>query len=263
MNPIIRWAGSKRYLSKYLLPQFPLKVNRYIEPFCGSASLFFLLEPASAVLSDINSELINALSLIRSRNNLVMDKYESLSDTSEIFYMVRGIDPKHLSKTERAARFLYLNRLCFNGLYRTNSAGGFNVPYGGQRNSNLLTRAQIAAASKLLRRCDLRNDDFKKTIRNSMSGDFLYLDPPYASKEHNEFRQYDANSFAISDIRDLWVELMNADRRGVKFMLSYTKCEEMIPFCKKWGNTNVTVRRNIAGFAGYRKTASEVVIKNY
>lgn len=263
MTPIIRWAGSKRYLSKYLIPQFPQNMTRYVEPFSGSASLFFLLEPSKAVLSDINSELINALSLIRSRNKVVMDKYESLSDTSEVFYLVRELKPSALNKTERAARFLYLNRLCFNGLYRTNQSGGFNVPYGGQRNSSLLTRVQIASASKLLQGCELRNDDFKTTIRNTARGDFMYVDPPYASSEHNEFCQYDANSFAVKDIQDLWSELVAADKRGVKFMLSYTKCEEMMPFCEKWGNTTMNVRRNIAGFAGHRKIATEVVVKNY
>lgn len=263
MKPIIRWAGSKRYLAEYLLPQFPHNMKRYVEPFCGSASLFFILEPKQALLSDINTELINALSLIRTRSTAVMNKYESLSDTEEVFYVVRDLIPSHLNFTERAARFLYLNRLCFNGLYRTNKAGRFNVPYGGQRNSKLLTRDQVSSAGRLLKDCELRTDDFKTTIRNTKQGDFLYIDPPYASKEHNEFCQYDANSFGLKDIEDLWQELVNADQRGVRFMLSYTKCAEMTQFCEKWGSKTIKVRRNIAGFAGHRKMASEIVIKNY
>ena len=168
MTPIIRWAGSKRYLADYLIPQFPTDMIRYVEPFCGSASLFFLLEPKASLLSDINTELINALALIRSRNRSVMDRYESLPNSSEVYYLVRALVPERLTRTERAARFLYLNRLCFNGLYRTNQSGQFNVPYGGNRNSAQLSREQIANASKLLKSCDLRNDDFKNTIREPL-----------------------------------------------------------------------------------------------
>lgn len=263
MTPILRWAGSKRYLAKYLLPQFPQIIHRYIEPFCGSASLFFLSEPASSILSDINSELINALELIKSRNKSVMEKYESLPDDREIYYLVRSLEPQALTKTERAARFLYLNRLCFNGLYRTNKSGQFNVPYSGQRNSKLLSREEISDASRLLNSCELRNDDFKTTISRTKKGDFLYVDPPYASKEHNEFCEYDASSFGLQDIQDLWVELNAADKRGVKFMLSYTECAEISKFSNRWNSTTIQVRRNIAGFAGHRKMAAEVFIKNY
>jgi DNA adenine methylase len=242
MNPIIRWAGSKRYLAKYLLPEFPKTLNRYVEPFCGSASLFFLLEPKQALLSDINFELINALQVIRSNNLDVMNKYESLPDDKEVFYLVRSLDPNTLSRTERAARFLYLNRLCFNGLYRTNKAGIFNVPYSGQRNSN---------------------KDFKETIERTVAGDFIYVDPPYASTDRKSFCEYDANSFGIKDIEDLWTELTYADKRGVKFMLSYTECSEISRFSQRWSTTKIQVRRNIAGFAGHRRMATEVVIKNY
>lgn len=192
-----------------------------------------------------------------------MDKYCSLPDSKEIYYTVRELQPEDLSKTERAARFLYLNRLCFNGLYRTNRAGQFNVPYSGKRNSALLCEHQIADASKLLRTCELKNDDFRRTLGQTIEGDFVYVDPPYASAEHNEFCQYDANSFGTKDIEDLWSELLKADSRGVKFMLSYTNCAEISSFKKKWKSSTISVRRNIAGFAGHRKMASEVVITNY
>lgn len=263
MNPIIRWAGSKRYLAKYLLPEFPKTLNRYVEPFCGSASLFFLLEPKKALLSDINSELINALQLIRSNNREVMNKYESLPDDKEVFYLVRSLDPNTLSRTERAARFLYLNRLCFNGLYRTNKAGSFNVPYSGQRNSKLLLKREVTSASKLLTGCELVNKDFKETIGRTVAGDFIYVDPPYASTDRKSFCEYDANSFGTKDIEDLWNALSYADERGVKFMLSYTECSEIYRFSQRWSTTKIQVRRNIAGFAGHRKMATEVVIKNY
>ena len=263
MKPIIRWAGSKRYLAKYLLPQFPQITGRYVEPFCGSASLFFILEPTNSLLSDINVELINALTKIRSNYKHVMSKYESLTDDKEIFYLVRSLDPKTLTKSERAARFLYLNRLCFNGLYRTNKSGNFNVPYSGQRNSKTLSRDEISSASRLLQNCEIRNDDFRTTISQTKKGDFLYVDPPYASREHKEFCEYDANPFGIKDIQDLWLELNSADKRGVNFMLSYTECTEIEKFSERWQSTSIKVRRNIAGFVGHRKIAAEVVIKNY
>lgn len=263
MTPILRWAGSKRYLAKHLLPRFPQHMARYIEPFCGSASLFFLLEPPKSILSDVNSELINALHWIQSGCNALMNKYESLADDRDVYYAVRELNPSSLSNVERAARFLYLNRLCFNGLYRTNRLGQFNVPYSGQRNSKQLTSQEVRSASHLLKTCELRNDDFRTTIRRAVRGDFLYIDPPYATHQNKEFCEYDANSFGVRDIENLWVELDAADRRGVQFMLSYTKCDEIEEFCRRWDNKTIQVRRNIAGFAGHRRMATEVVIKNY
>jgi DNA adenine methylase len=263
MNPIIRWAGSKRYLASFLLPQFPEKIDRYIEPFCGSASLFFLLEPSKSVLSDINSELINTLSEIRLRAGDVMDRYESLANDKDVFYIVRALDTKKLNKLERAARFLYLNRLCFNGLYRTNKLGKFNVPYSGQRTSSNLPRSEIFQASNLLKSCKLTTRDFRETIEESQRGDFIYIDPPYASNEKSQFCEYDANSFGVKDIDDLFTSLKKADDRGVNFMLSYTKCKEIEHFSAHWKSESIQVRRNIAGFAGHRKKAAEVVIKNY
>jgi len=263
MNPIIRWAGSKRYLANHLIPQFPGELKRYIEPFCGSASLFFLLEPSESILADINPELINALRLIRTRSSAVMEKYESLPDDRDFFYLIRSLQPATLSKTERAARFLYLNRLCFNGLYRTNKLGQFNVPYSGQRNSRPLLKTEIVKAGVLLKNCEILSTDFRATIERSKKGDFLYVDPPYASNEQNQFCEYDANSFGVKDIEDLWSALKSADKRGVKFMLSYTECTEIKKFADYWSSESIQVRRNIAGFAGHRKTAKEVVIKNY
>jgi DNA adenine methylase len=263
MTPIIRWAGSKRYLAGELLPRFPTKINRYIEPFCGSASLFFILQPEKSILSDINSELINALYWIQYKNSALMTKYESLPDDREIYYLIRSLEPSKLSDIERAARFLYLNRLCFNGLYRTNKSGSFNVPYSGKRNSKPLSREEIKSASLLLKNCELRNDDYKKTIRSARKGDFLYIDPPYASTDKKSFCEYHENSFAVKDIGDLWIELNAADKRGVHFMLSYANCSEINKFRDQWNSEQLQVRRNIAGFAGHRKIATEVIVRNY
>lgn len=263
MNPILRWAGSKRYLANELVPRFPKNFSRYVEPFCGSSSLYFIIEPQAALLCAINAELINTFNMIRIQAKAVHVRYISIADDRQLYYLVRSIPPAELTRVERAARFLYLNRLCFNGLYRTNLLGKFNVPYGGKRNSAPLEESNLIDASKILKCAEIRVQDFEETLNLTTNTDFIYIDPPYATSKSPQFTEYDAKSFSVPDISRLFFSLCRADARGVKFMLSYSDCQEMEVFTKKWKAERITVRRNIAGFAGYRKIAGEVVITNY
>lgn len=262
MKPIFRWAGSKRQISARLIPHFPRKFNRYIEPFCGSASLFFLTSPQSSIISDINPELINAYKTIRTSSKRVANIVEGMIDDREFYNSIRSISPTELGQIERAARFVYLNKLCFNGLYRTNRAGAFNVPYSGSRTSSLYVAEELKEASQILSRSQILCEDYGSIIKLAKADDFIYLDPPYASSEGG-FCEYSSNPFKTSNLDHLFEQLKEISKRKVKFMLSYADCPEIHRFKTFGTSAYISVRRNIAGFAGNRKNANEVIIKNY
>ena len=263
MKPILRWAGSKRSIANELVPLFPEKYDRYVEPFCGSASLFFIHEPEKALLGDINGDLINALQQMKSRAAAVSNICDFLPCLSDDYYLIRDIDPATLSKINRAARFLYLNRLCFNGLYRTNKSGKFNVPFSGFKTRPAIPVEEMIDAGRLLRRADIFQMDFETCISMRREGDFFYIDPPYASSTGQYFTDYHATPFSEGDISRLERSLRTLDSTGCKFMLSYANCDDVKKISKKWNSQVILTRRNISGFAGSRKFAEELVIKNY
>jgi DNA adenine methylase len=262
MNPIFRWAGSKRQISQLLFESFPESFERYVEPFCGSASLFFLLEPKKAILSDINSELTTTYTTIKRHHKSIKEIVESMVDDRDYYNCIRAINPQNLSNTERSARFIYLNRLCFNGLYRTNRKGEFNVPYSGSRTRTLEVGSTLREAAHLLKNAQIEWCDFLETLRRTQKGDFVYIDPPYAT-EGRGFCEYSALPFNTSTLDSLLNELKRAHRRGVKFMLSYANCKEIEPFTSEWKSKTIAVRRNISGFSGHRRLTEEVMIRNY
>lgn len=263
MTPILRWAGSKRYLADRLIPLFPASYERYVEPFCGSASLFFLVEPPNALLGDVNGELISAYRQLRRSGERIVRLAEALPDDRDAYNAIREAVPEDLPPLHRAARFFYLNRLCFNGLYRTNKAGAFNVPYSGRRTKSVFEAGVGSSCARLLKRAELVVGDFSKTLRRVRQGDFVYLDPPYATGSRRVFRQYSADSFGMDDLGRLsrWLAVIHA--RGARFMLSYADCQESRKVAGHWECRRVHVRRHIAGFSGHRRKAVELVISNY
>ena len=262
MKPIFRWAGSKRQIAECLIANFPQSFDRYIEPFCGSASLFFITEPSRALLSDINPELTTTYNTIAKSHKKLKLIVESMVDDRDYYNCIRSIDPNTLTNTERSARFIYLNRLCFNGLYRTNLKGEFNVPYSGSRTKGLEIGNTLEQAATLLRRSQVKCCDFRETLSAATKGDFVYLDPPYATSDGG-FCEYASTPFTSSSLNSLLSELEQLDKKGGKFMLSYACCKEIKPFSERWKTKRIMVRRNISGFSGHRKVAQEVMIRNY
>jgi DNA adenine methylase len=188
-QPFLRWAGSKRKLLPRLLPYWGAGYDRYIEPFAGSAALFFAIQPKRALLSDINPDLITALSVIRSNPAFVYQQAQKYPANKRTFYRLRALDPSLLTPIERVARFFFLNRFCFNGLYRTDRSGRFNVPFAGQKTGNLPLWEQFSTAASLLKRSTVRCGDFERVLRSSVrAGDFVYLDPTYAVANRRVFR---------------------------------------------------------------------------
>lgn len=263
MQPILRWAGSKRKLLPKLLPFWGAGYDRYIEPFAGSAALFFSIQPRRAILNDINRDLIFALRQIRKSPRAVYLAAKRHSPDSENYYRLRAISPRSLDPIDRAARFVFLNRYCFNGLYRTNEAGVFNVPFASSGTGDLPAWEQFQASAMLLGRASLRTQDFEEVIRRQVQkGDFVYLDPPYAVGNRRVFKQYGPQTFGSDDLRRLSNLLEEIDRRGAHFLVSYAYCSEGLAALSDWHVRRVYAQRNIAGFARHRGRAAELLATN-
>lgn len=261
-KPFLRWAGSKRKLLPVLSDYWNDSFNRYIEPFMGSACLFFALQPKKAVLGDLNSELVETYKIVRSNPGELSKKLSAMSLGPDEYYALRNQLTKDLDPIDSAARFIFLNRFCFNGLFRTNNKGLFNVPYGGDRSGQLPSKEHLQAIAKLLRKCSLKSGDFEKVLDDTREGDFVYLDPPFAVANRRVFRQYGPQNFGLEDMERLACSMMAMERRGVSFVLSYAYCSEALRIFKQWPHRKVFVQRNIAGFTTNRRRAAELIVTN-
>lgn len=261
-KPFLRWAGSKRKLLPVLSSYWSRDSKRYVEPFAGSACLFFHLSPKKALLGDINSELMFAYTQVRDHLHDVLDRLRSLRKGKRQYLALRAINPDSLVNAERAARFIYLNRFCFNGLYRTNEAGYFNVPYGGWRAGRIPSDDEFKACSQILQHADLSVSSFEMTLAKVKDGDFVYLDPPYSVAAKRVFKQYDATAFDEVQIELLRTWLIRFAKRSVRFLATYADCREGRYLAQGFHARKVAVRRNIAGFSSERRRAYELLISN-
>ncbi len=261
-KPFLRWAGSKRQLLGCLVKFWPGGEARYLEPFAGSANLFFKLEPQSAVLGDSNSGLMEVYEVVRDQPRALHTAVGSWANNEQQYYEVRAMDPGTLCKPDRAARLVYLNRYCFNGLYRTNGQGHFNVPYGGRKSGSLPSLPELRKASALLSRAVLVTGDFAKTVKRARKGDFVYLDPPFSVQGRRVFSEYGPESFGPSDLKRVRKALTRLDRLGATFLLSYAACPEGEKLAKGFRQLYVETTRRIAGSTDSRGTAKELLITN-
>ena len=260
--PFLRWAGSKRQSLSRLAVFWNASYERYVEPFAGSATLFFRLGPRVALLADKNRELIEAYRVLRRSPEELHARIAAMPSDEATYYRFRSDDPAGLSSLNRAARFIYLNRYCFNGIFRTNQEGRFNVPYAGTRTAALPTVEQFRECARLLQNAELRAWDFGTTLRHVRKGDFVYLDPPYVVRDRRVFAQYGPFSFSGGDIDRLRKHLERVDAKGATFVLSYADCAEARKELGTWSAVRIAVRRHIAGFASARRRSYEVLITN-
>ena len=261
--PFLRWAGSKRRLLPTLQSFWTKKHTRYVEPFAGSACLFFAIKPPKAILGDLNRELIATYIEVKYRIAAVLKALKALRPEDKKEYLrLREIDISTLSPATRAARFIYLNRYCFNGIYRTNLAGKFNVPYSGVRCGSVPGDDVFKKCSSRLRKARFVNGDFENVLKHAEKGDLVYMDPPFAVRARRVFREYDPSTFTNDDIARLrgWMERLNA--KGINFVVSYAESDEADVLRKNFSYETVEVRRHIAGFAAHRTMTNEVLISN-
>jgi DNA adenine methylase len=263
-DPILRWAGSKRKLLPELISSVPEKYSRYIEPFAGSACLFFALNPEVAVLSDKNPDLLQMYRVLRRTPRLLTTAVHKLDDSNRTYYSLREKDVGDLTSLDRAARFLYLNRFCFNGVYRTNRLGHFNVPRG-IKTGTMPGEELFFRCARALRHADLRVGDFEDILVDVGRGDFVYLDPPYASSTRRPYGEYGYDGcFGEADNPRLVNRLHRIDKAGAYFLLSYADMGSFVrQLDRRWHVRRVAVRRHVAGFAKHRRSVSEILVSNF
>lgn len=266
--PIVKWVGGKRQLMFELLKNMPKSYNRYFEPFIGGGALFFELQPENVYISDMNEELINLYSVVRD------NVYELISDlnkhevSKEYFLEIRNLDRtteyKNLSNVQRASRFIYLNRTCFNGLYRVNSQGQFNVPYGNYKNPRIVDENNLLNCSELLKNTEIKCADFSEILTKVKKGDFVYFDPPYVPlNETSNFTSYTKDGFDIDmqfKLREVCDEL---DSMGVKFMLSNSDTKFVNELYSNYEIKKVFASRAVNANADGRGKITEVLVRNY
>ena len=261
VSSIIRWAGSKRKLLSVLIKEMPISFDRYVEPFCGSASLYFKAPTKYGLLSDINGELINAWENIK-RDSYIRNDLIVLPKTKEFYYEIRSRDPERLTDRERAVRFLYLNRYCFNGVYRTNRKGLYNVPRGS-RTGDFPSQEAFNLVSKKLSTCELVACDYKTSLTRLKPDDFVYIDPPYTSA--SKFTgEYGVDSFSYQEMPQLIRSLEMIDEMGGKFLLSYVANEDVVSALKEhFIVKHLSVARHVQGFKTTWGSSEEILVKNY
>jgi DNA adenine methylase len=261
LKPFLKWAGGKRWLfesAQFALPKFD---GRYIEPFLGGGAVFFENQPSNAVLSDANKRLIELYIVIRDD----LDEFEDLikqhasAHSKHYYYELRS--EKLATPVSRAAQFFYLNRTCWNGLYRENLRGQFNVPIGTKQ-TVIFQTDDFPAWSKALQGTRLLNRDFEAAINEAKEGDFVFVDQPYTVRHNmNGFVKYNQNIFAWNDQIRLRDALLRAARRGVLFAMTNADHESIRELYAGIGEQRQLTRHSvIAGKAAYRGQSTELLI---
>jgi DNA adenine methylase len=268
LRPFLRWAGGKQKLVRFLREFVPDKevFHRYFEPFFGAGAIFFIMQPENAMLSDINSELMNCYQQVAIDPESVAYLLQQLAirDCADFFYRVRAQCMENMTPEERVARFIYLNKAAFNGIYRVNKMGCFNVPYGPSfKGPAIPSKDVLISAANRLRKAKIFTRDFEEVLADATTGDFIYLDPPYPPLNNTSyFTHYSPQKFNWQDqmrVANLFLELSN---RGCLVMLSNSGQSKVINLYKKFNIFNLNVRRWL-GSNGDRFHVHEIIVTNY
>ncbi len=262
--PFLKWAGGKRWLTANYSDIFPDDFEVYIEPFLGSGAVFFMLSPSNAILSDANSDLINTYKAIKNNHRLVKHYLaeHQQNHSKNYYYNIRSALPR--STYQKAARFIYLNRTCWNALYRVNKRGEFNVPIG-TKTSVLMPTDNFANTSKTLSETKLLNSDFQVVIERSKRDDFIFVDPPYTVKHNlNGFVKYNERIFSWDDQIRLRDALICASDRGAKILMTNANHKSIRDIYRGCFNIEALSRESvIAASAANRNRTTELLIYNY
>lgn len=270
IQPFLKWAGGKRQLLPAIARHIPKTCGTYYEPFLGAGAVLFFLQPKRAVVNDINTELMNTYVVIRDDiENLIADLKKHKNE-KEYYYYMRNLDRQAdfhlLSPTLRASRMIYLNKTCYNGLFRVNRKGFFNVPFGRYKNPQIVNEPVLRAVHHYLNTAEitLLNTDFEEAVASARSGDFVYLDPPYDPvSDTSSFTGYSSDGFNKKEqqrLRDVFVEL---DRRGCMVLLSNSATDFVKKLYRNYRIVTVSASRNINSVASRRGKIDEVLVMNY
>lgn len=272
-KPFLKWAGGKQGLLDQYGPLFPKQFERYFEPFVGSGAVFFHLWstgclPGEVFLFDHNEELINAFRVVRDRLDDLVEKlaYHQENHSKSYYYHIRELD-RHdvvLDDVERAARTIYLNKTCYNGLYRVNKKGQFNVPMGSYKNPNILDEPTLRNAQRALQSISLETCDFRSIPDFAQPGDFFYFDPPYHPlSETASFTSYTSGDFGENDQEELAEVFAQLSKKGCLCMLSNSHTPLIHRLYRGYRIEKVQANRAINSKVTNRKPIDEVLVLNY
>ena len=273
LQPFLKWAGGKRQLLPHIRKYAPnfSKDKAYYEPFVGAGAVLFDLQPKKAFINDVNSELINCYQVIRDNvEALIEDIKKYRTDSSEYFYQIRELDRssayKDLSPVQRASRIIFLNKTCFNGLFRVNSQGQFNVPYGNYKNPTLIDEIVIKAICNYLNQSDITITqlDFAEAVKTAKKGDFIYFDPPYDPvSDTASFTGYNLDKFDRNEQVRLKTVYEKLGAKGCKVMLSNSSTNFIRDLYKDYKIITIPANRNINSVGTGRGQINEFLILNY
>lgn len=274
-KPFVKWAGGKRQLIPILSENLPKTMGTYFEPFLGGGALLFhILSERTGQrcgISDLNSDLILTYTTIRDKTDQLINSLKNHAknyqkDSKSYYYSIRESNPR--TAVEKTSRLIFLNRTCFNGLYRVNSKGKFNVPLGRYTNPNIVNEENLRSVSQVLSsgKISIQCRDFESVLGDVKKGDFVYFDPPYQPvSETANFTSYTHKSFTFEDLKRLANLCLKLDSKGCKVMLSNSNSEDvsqMFPK-KQWKLEKIHANRSINSNSKKRTGHFELLIKNY
>lgn len=267
-RPFLKWVGGKRQLLSELHSRIPSSYGAYHEPFIGGGALFFSLSSVQSHISDANSELINAYTVLRDSVEELIEDLQRHRYEEEYYYSIRELDRsdsfESLSPIARASRLIYLNRTCFNGLYRVNRKGQFNTPFGRYENPTICDTDNLRACSEHLEGVLIRNSSFEGVLDRAKSGDFVYFDPPYVpASETANFTGYAKDGFGPTEQERLLEVCRELHSREVKFLLSNSATSDVLDLYSEFQIEEVEASRAVNSDATKRGKVSEYVIRNY
>jgi len=269
--PVVKWAGGKRQLASTLKALLPRQMKRWCEPFAGGAALLFELQPQVAQVNDINQDLIGAYNVIKSDVGALISELNTYRNDPDFFYLIRDFDRdkafyKALSEVKKAARLIYLNKTCYNGLFRVNNAGEFNTPFGYYKNPNIVNASTLRAVSEYFNSNEvtISSLSYEKVLEDLPRDSFVYLDPPYDPVTNtSNFTGYARGGFSREDQVKLRKECDKLDARKIRFMLSNSDTEFIRDQYSRYRIESVSAKRLINSNVRLRGDVKEVVVMNY
>jgi DNA adenine methylase len=270
VQPILKWAGGKRQLFPEISRYIPSKFKTYYEPFLGGGAVLFGFQPSKAIVGDINADLINVYSVVKDNVGELIEALSKYKNEKDYFYYIRELDRtekyKKFSNIEKAARIIYLNKTCYNGLFRVNSQGQFNVPFGNYHNPEIINRPVLKAVSNYFNEHEIifKAEGFESVLASASKGCFVYMDPPYDPiSDSSSFTGYSLDGFNREDQLRLKDVCDRLDKKGCFFLLSNSYTDFIRELYSDYIIETVQVSRNINSDGTKRGKINEVLVRNY
>lgn len=269
--PVVKWVGGKRQIVNQIVKYIPKRISTYYEPFLGGGAVLFELQPKTAIVNDINAELITLYEVIKNNVDELIDDLKKHRNEENYFYELRELDRNKeyynlLTPIQRASRLIYLNKTCYNGLFRVNKAGQFNTPFGNYKNPNIINEYSLKAVSNYFNKAHITFTckDFNEALRGARKGSFVYLDPPYDPiSDTSSFTGYNKGGFDQSEQIRLKNTCDKLNEKGIKFLLSNSATKFIKDLYKDYKIEIIQARRVINSKADKRGEIDEVLVMNY